>query len=766
MPRISLRAYEKQLEDLIEQNRIQEAIDHCRYILQTYPKCISTYRILGKAFLEGKQYDNSADVFKRVLTVFPDDFISHAGMSIVQENENNLDAAIWHMELAFDCQPSNVTIQEELKRLFGRRDGTHPAKIRLTRGALVRMYAKGELFPQAIAEIKSALSEDPKRLDLEVLLAKMYFQLGDTNESMNECTHLIQELPYCYEINKILVAVLPNSDKPETYPIYLGRLKALNPYEAFVSEKYSTDADVPDDLVMLDQLDSIKASASTTETPDWVKAMDSKWEEPETSESVKWLPPSDGTKNIVESSPMQQPQIPVEETQAIIPDASVTDKKVEPSESDNSLPDWMQDAGWLPTHEETANADKAAFKSLVEDEPVTPEPADNIPDWLRSLAPEETELPKAAESVFSAPAEETPAVNLPVEEESVVPAADQSQEASNEDLPDWLKNFENENTSSTEENIETPDWMKSIQQNEQAEPATPDVLKTPLFDESKEIVGNENAQPSSPAVAEPKLAETTPLESQESDIPDWIKSVIEQTPAAQEPSLTDQKTEPVPTGLNSTESLFSDETGNEDTALSEKSGDDLLSWLRDLKPEEPSLSEETSSSESTETSALESEVFDDGSPLDRLNDLTKPSTGELISEESAALPKEETEVPVQPLEEETVAQENPVESVEIPSPEASEPLEPAETVEPEPAAVVEETQPVETVSETLSAETTLPEASVKTADPIEQLKSQSEADPNNYLTWQQLGDAYAKENDFTNALRSYNKAEELILNQK
>ncbi len=275
MPRISLRAYEKQLEDLIEQNRIQEAIDHCRYILQTYPKCISTYRILGKAFLEGKQYDNSADVFKRVLTVFPDDFISHAGMSIVQENENNLDAAIWHMELAFDCQPSNVTIQEELKRLFGRRDGTHPAKIRLTRGALVRMYAKGELFPQAIAEIKSALSEDPKRLDLEVLLAKMYFQLGDTNESMNECTHLIQELPYCYEINKILVAVLPNSDKPETYPIYLGRLKALNPYEAFVSEKYSTDADVPDDLVMLDQLDSIKASASTTETPDWVKAMDS-----------------------------------------------------------------------------------------------------------------------------------------------------------------------------------------------------------------------------------------------------------------------------------------------------------------------------------------------------------------------------------------------------------------------------------------------------------------------------------------------------------
>ena len=763
MPRISLRAYEKQLEDLIEQNRIQEAIDHCRYILQTYPKCISTYRILGKAFLEGKQYENSADVFKRVLTVFPDDFISHAGMSIVQENENNLDAAIWHMELAFDCQPSNVTIQEELKRLFGRRDGTHPAKIRLTRGALVRMYAKGELFPQAIAEIKSALSEDPKRLDLEVLLAKMYFQLGDTNESMNECTHLIQELPYCYEINKILVALLPNSDKPETYPIYLGRLKALNPYEAFVSEKYPTDADVPDDLVMLDQLDSIKTSASTTETPEWVKAMDSKWEEPDNSESVNWLPQSDNTENNVESSPEPQPQIPVEEPQTVPPDATA-----ESPEPDNSLPDWMQDAGWLPTHEDTSNTEKAAFKSPVDDEPVTPEPADNIPDWLRSLAPEETELPKAAESVFSAPAEETPAVNLPGEDEAAAPAAEQTQEAADEDLPDWLKNFENENTSSADENIGTPDWMKSIQQNEQAEPASADITKASLFDNSEEIVENENVQPSSPVVQESKLAETTPLENLESDIPDWIKSVIEQTPAVQEPSLTDQNTEPVTTGLNSAESLFTDETGNDETALSEKSGDDLLSWLRDLKPEEPSLSEETPSPETAETPTLDTEVFDDGSPLDRLNDLTKPSTGEFLSAESAALSNEETEKdqPIQPIEEETLVQEAPVESVEIPPVETPEQTVPTETIEPEPAAVVEEAQPVETVSESIVAETTLPEAPVETVDTIEQLKSQSESDPNNYLAWQQLGDAYAKENDFANALRSYNKAEELILNQK
>jgi len=96
-------------------------------------------------------------------------------MSIIRENEGNLDAAIWHMELAYDIQPSNPILTEELRRLFGRRDGVQPPKIRMTRGALIRMYARGELYQQAIAECQSALHDDPGRIDLEVILAQMLY---------------------------------------------------------------------------------------------------------------------------------------------------------------------------------------------------------------------------------------------------------------------------------------------------------------------------------------------------------------------------------------------------------------------------------------------------------------------------------------------------------------------------------------------------------------------------------------------------------------
>ena len=59
----------------------------------------------------------------------PDDFVSHVGLSIIADDQNKLDDAIWHMERAFEVQPSNAAIQGELQRLFGRRDGVQPPKI-------------------------------------------------------------------------------------------------------------------------------------------------------------------------------------------------------------------------------------------------------------------------------------------------------------------------------------------------------------------------------------------------------------------------------------------------------------------------------------------------------------------------------------------------------------------------------------------------------------------------------------------------------------
>ncbi len=221
MAEIALRAYVKEIDDLVEREQLDEAIAHSRHVLETYPKHLDTYRLLGKAYLEAKRYGDAADLFQRVLSAIPDDFVAHIGMSIVREDEGNLDASIWHMERAFETNPANPAIQQELRRLIGKRDGLEPHKVRLTRGALARMYAHGELYPQAIAELRSALQEDPDRPDLQVLLANLYWRTDQKEQAAEVGQQILEKLPYCRDANRIAAGFLQGigrTDEATAFP--------------------------------------------------------------------------------------------------------------------------------------------------------------------------------------------------------------------------------------------------------------------------------------------------------------------------------------------------------------------------------------------------------------------------------------------------------------------------------------------------------------------------------------------------------------------
>jgi tetratricopeptide (TPR) repeat protein len=256
MAKIALRAYNHEIEGLIEQGqRLEEAVAHCRHILKTFPKYLETYRLLGKSYLEAKRYDQAVDIFQRVLVSAPEDFVSHVGMSIIADDQGKLDEAIWHMERAFEVQPSNAAIQAELQRLFGRRDGVEPPKIRLTRGALAHMYVQGELYGQAISEIKAVLGHDPKRTDLQVLLATAYFRNGQKTEAADACADLLGRFPYCFDANRLMVEILPGTQQAESADEYRQRVNELDPYAAYATESvFQTDA-VAATAVTLDRLD-------------------------------------------------------------------------------------------------------------------------------------------------------------------------------------------------------------------------------------------------------------------------------------------------------------------------------------------------------------------------------------------------------------------------------------------------------------------------------------------------------------------------------
>ena len=51
MAKVFLRAYNREIETMIDRGQLDEAIAHCHHILKTVPKHLETYRLLGKAYL-------------------------------------------------------------------------------------------------------------------------------------------------------------------------------------------------------------------------------------------------------------------------------------------------------------------------------------------------------------------------------------------------------------------------------------------------------------------------------------------------------------------------------------------------------------------------------------------------------------------------------------------------------------------------------------------------------------------------------------------
>ncbi|HND49600.1 MAG TPA: tetratricopeptide repeat protein, partial [Anaerolineales bacterium] len=460
MAKVSLRIYNREIERLIEQGHMDEAIAHCRHILKIFPKYLETYRLLGKAYLEARRYGEAVDIFGRLLMAVPDDFVAHVGLSIIRDEENKLDDAIWHMERAFEVQSSNAAIQGELQRLYGRRDGMEPPKIRMTRGALARIYVAGELYPQAIAEIRGVLAEDPQRVDMQVLLAHSFFKSGQRADATDLCNQLLKRYAYTFDANRIMVELIPATAGAESTQVYRMHISEMDPYSNFAKGSIFDTADVPDASVSLERFEY--AGEEVQMGQDWNKS----------SLGFSAVAPLGSGTSFADEQP-DWLRASGDET----PQAS-SGLDAQPG-AEEGIPDFLRDAGWG----QASGPEQPS--SIFDEEPASDIIQADIPDWLKSQAPAATSLPTEPASAppietpdflagfegfdpfagASAPSD-TPDWLKNASESPAVPSFETSPaqpvgEVNDADIPDWLKSATSD-TQLDETATETPDWLKAL----------------------------------------------------------------------------------------------------------------------------------------------------------------------------------------------------------------------------------------------------------------------------------------------------------------
>ncbi len=262
------------------------------------------------------------------------------------------------------------------------------------------MYARGNQTRQAIAEIKSILSETPDRPDLEVLLARMYFQSGMTPDALALSQKILEKLPFCYDTNKLMVEILRSSDKMSKSDFYLKKIIALDPYEAYVTDPNSTVDQVPDEWVEIEHYfydptgqgkppaaeQSVQPETTDEVAPDWM---------------VSELAGEDdlgskGFTRILNSAALSQESSP--EDSSTITQPVVTEPVDESLPSwlrgaeetkEEAIPDFLKSTGWATAGsitDETPPAQVINMDEFVAAAEGEIAPAE-IPDWLQTMAP-------------------------------------------------------------------------------------------------------------------------------------------------------------------------------------------------------------------------------------------------------------------------------------------------------------------------------------------------------------------------------------------
>lgn len=570
MAEIALRTYLEDIERLMNRELYDEAIAHCRHILATFPLNVDAYRLLGKALLEKSQYQDAADVFQRVLSADPSDFVSHVGLAIIREEDGVLDQAIWHMERAYELQPNNIAVLDELRRLYGKRDGREPGRIGLTRTALARLYLQGELYEQAISELESALAEDPERVDIQMLLAETYWRNEQPNEAASRCRAILARLPNCISANTIMAQIaLANNDQEAARP-YLELLTALAPYQAAEIQP-EAEFEEPHLERLYIQSPALEAQPHD-EGPDWVRELAASFAEIHGAESAEaekstassedelpeWLremaallpsapepqpqsaaPPSE-TEGLAEppgpapEAPSEPPaEPPPKPTSPLAEVLAATGPLIEamgapevaappPEELDEETPDWLRQAiEEIPDFTEVETVGIGTTASLESWSPPTGE----LPDWLRQAAVEGQSEPITAEA-------RQDTVSAPPPDWLHIPAEPEAEAQAEVGAEAWGVEVDEART-----RILTPSADVEM-------PASPEIEAAPMawLDQLVAETETNGAEAVEPLVEMPEwLREPSPPPAPvEEGTPDWIAEALSVSPSemAAEPVAT------------------------------------------------------------------------------------------------------------------------------------------------------------------------------------------------------------------------------------
>ena len=252
MAKISLKAYQRQLDGLLEENRFDEAIAHARHILKARPKNLKAGQRLGAALFAKSRWEDAAETLRRLLGALPLDFQAHSLLAQAYQQLEQHDKAIWHAERAADQQPNSRDINSLIRDLYRRQRGIDIDRLQPTVSAIAGQHIRSSRLQEALEALADGLENQPRRIDLQLLQARALWLAGRRADAAETALEILTRLPYSRTANRIMTELWLSEQRPSDAQPYLERIEELDPYLAH----QLVSGQPPDDsLLMIERLD-------------------------------------------------------------------------------------------------------------------------------------------------------------------------------------------------------------------------------------------------------------------------------------------------------------------------------------------------------------------------------------------------------------------------------------------------------------------------------------------------------------------------------
>jgi tetratricopeptide (TPR) repeat protein len=191
---------------MLSEGRYAAVVSHCRQILAAYPRHVDTYRLLGKAYLSLKKYDDAIDIYQRVLSADPLDVGARVGLATAYRSKKQYPEAIRHIALACELEPYNNSLHSRWQALCREAKQSTPSSAPSQAGLGLLNWRTG-LYRPAIQALTPVVQQQPDRVDLQLVLAESYWRLDKEIEAARLCENVLQTLPHSIKANAILAEV-------------------------------------------------------------------------------------------------------------------------------------------------------------------------------------------------------------------------------------------------------------------------------------------------------------------------------------------------------------------------------------------------------------------------------------------------------------------------------------------------------------------------------------------------------------------------------